>query len=118
MERVVSETPDISTFGLAEIVFGAQRHGSVVGMGSGIRPTHFQEDQRKGSNTQKVNQLLTEENEKLRTQVHELQTRQETSEAREQMMQSRLEASERREQEMKSRQEESERQIAFILSNM
>ena len=75
MEEVRSNDPDISDFDLTERVFGPQNHGNVFGMGSGVCPTHFREDRRSSSNSQRSTGRLLEENEELRDQMRVLQQR-------------------------------------------
>ena len=53
MREMMERNPDISEYELTENVFGRQGHGRVIGMGTGVRPTHFREDLRGGSQSQK-----------------------------------------------------------------
>ena len=126
MERVLSDTPDISRFDLTERVFGAQLHKTVMGMGSGVRPTQFREDRRRADNSQRTNQTVLVENEKLQEEVTSLRTNQERmqvefDEARrraEEEAARRDQEAARRDQEAARRDqeaEESRRQIAFIM---
>ena len=113
MERVMSDTPDISRFDLTERVFRAQLHGSMMGMRLGVRPTQFREDRRKGS--QRSNRTLMEENQQLWGEVSSLRTNQERIEL--EVHESRRRGEEeaaRRDQEA----EENRRQIAFIMAQL
>ncbi|XP_047306150.1 rac-like GTP-binding protein RHO1 [Impatiens glandulifera] len=61
MEEVRSNEPDIYDFDLTKKVYGRQMHGTVIGMGSDVRPT--QENRRSGNNSQRSTDRLLEENE-------------------------------------------------------
>ncbi|XP_047326397.1 uncharacterized protein LOC124930075 [Impatiens glandulifera] len=51
MRQTLERNPDMSNYELTENLFRRQRHGSVIGMGSGVRPTQFRGDLRGGSNS-------------------------------------------------------------------
>ncbi|MDQ9786252.1 hypothetical protein RF094_26465, partial [Serratia marcescens] len=77
MEEVRSNEPNISDFELTERVFGAQVHGHVFGMGSGVRPTHYRDDLRTTSNSQRSSNTsrVLEENQQLRERIREMEER-------------------------------------------
>ena len=123
MEEVRSNNPDISDFDLTETVFGPQIHGNVFGMGSGVRPTHYRDDRRSSSNSQRSTGRLLEENEELQEQMRVLE--QKDAERAEEMRRVREEQANFQEEQARMQQreaqrdaqfEEQQRQLTFLMS--
>ena len=95
----------MSHFEVVELVFGPQRHGKVIALGSGVTPTTFRSDHRVGSSSSSTSQhqttdtqALREENMKLREDMTQMEVNMEANiERRMAEMQARMQADMERE---------------------
>ncbi|XP_047306700.1 uncharacterized protein LOC124910128 [Impatiens glandulifera] len=74
LRTAIEEDPSRNELQLTEYAFGSQRHGRVLGMGSGVRPTSFRADARgSASSSQRTDiQQLRDENRALQEEMQRM----------------------------------------------